>query len=124
SFTAFALVSVRNGALNHLKKEDTRFRHETASSDTLADTGVLTLPGQPDETDIRYLQIITAVNNLPEQRRKVFILSRQHDMTYAGIARTLGISVNTVKMHLRLAYQELRNLLKIWVPLLFFFKIF
>ena len=124
SFAGFALVSVRNSALNHLKKENTRLRHETASFNASPDTGVVALPGQPDETDRRYLEIITAVNNLPEQRRKAFILSRQHHMKYADIAVELDISVNTVKMHLRLAYQELRTLLKIWAPLIFFFKIF
>jgi len=124
SFAGFALVSVRNGALNYLKKETTRLKHETASSPVLTDAGVSHLSGQPDDTDRRYLQIITAVNNLPEQRRKAFILSRQHQMKYADIAKELGISINTVKMHLRLAYQELRDLLKIWAPVIFFFKIF
>jgi len=124
SFAAFALVSVRNAALNHLKKEDTRLKHETASFAASADTGALPMAGQPDETDLRYLQIITAINLLPEQRRKAFVLSRQHNMKYADIAKDLGISINTVKMHIRLAYQELRSLLKIWGPVIFFFKIF
>ena len=124
SFTGFALVSVRNSALNHLKKESTRLRHETASFNTIPDEGIPALPGQPDETDLRYLQLITAVNNLPEQRRKAFVLSRQQHMKYADIAQELGISINTVKMHLRLAYQELRSLLKIWAPFVLFFKIF
>ena len=121
TFGGFALVSVRNAALNYLKKESTRLKHETASFSTSSSEEMPSLASQPDETDQRYLQIITAINNLPEQRRKAFILSRQHNMKYADIAVELGISVNTVKMHLRLAYQELRGLLKLLLPFILFF---
>jgi RNA polymerase sigma-70 factor (ECF subfamily) len=118
TFGGFALVSVRNAALNYLKKESTRLKHETASFSALSNE----LPAaQPDETDQRYLQIINAINNLPEQRRKAFILSRQQNKKYAEIAAELGISVNTVKMHLRLAYQELRELLKLMLPFILYF---
>jgi RNA polymerase sigma-70 factor (ECF subfamily) len=123
SFAGFALVSVRNAALNYRQKESTRLKHETASSSLLAGEEMPVLAGQPDEADQRYLQIITAINNLPEQRRKAFVLSRQDNMKYADIASVLGISVNTVKMHVRLAYQELRGLLKLlWPFFLFFLK--
>jgi RNA polymerase sigma-70 factor (ECF subfamily) len=121
TFGGFALVSVRNAALNYLKKESTRLKHETASFSTFSTEEMPSLASQPDETDQRYLQIITAINNLPEQRRKAFILSRQHNIKYADIAVELGISVNTVKMHLRLAYQELRGLLKLMLPFILFF---
>jgi RNA polymerase sigma-70 factor (ECF subfamily) len=121
SFGGFALVSVRNSALNYLKKENTRLRHETASSSTAEGNDAPVQPGQPDETDRRYLAIINAINQLPEQRRKAFILSRQQHMKYADIAIELGISINTVKMHIRLAYQELRGLGKLLLPFLPFF---
>ena len=121
SFGGFALISVRNAALNYLKKESTRLKHETASFSTFSGEETLSPAGQPDETDQRYLQIITAINNLPEQRRKAFILSRQPNMKYADVAKELGISVNTVKMHLRLAYRELRDLLALLFPFFLFF---
>ena len=121
SFGGFAHVSVRNAALNYLKKESTRLKHERASFSTFSNEETMSLAGQPDETDLRYLQIITAINNLPEQRRKAFILSRQPNMKYADVAKELGISVNTVKMHLRLAYNELRNVLGLLLPFFFFF---
>lgn len=121
TFGGYALVSVRNAALNYLKKESTRLKHETASFSTFSAEEMPSPASQPDETDQRYLQIIAAINNLPEQRRKAFILSRQHNKKYAEIALELGISVNTVKMHLRLAYQELRHLLKLLLPFILFF---
>jgi len=121
SFAAFALVSVRNATLNYLKKESTRQKHETASFAAFSDPEASSLPAHSEEADQRYLRIIQAVNNLPEQRRKAFILSRQQNMKYADIARELGISVNTVKMHIRLAYRELRDFFKILIPFLSFF---
>jgi RNA polymerase sigma-70 factor (family 1) len=120
SWKAFAARAIKNSAINYLRKEDTRTRHETASSSTGADEPVL--PGTPvDETDQLYLRAIQAINNLPEQRKKVFIMSRQQNMKYADIAQALGISINTVKMHIKLAYQELRSILKT-IP--FFFPFF
>lgn len=120
SFGGFAVISVRNAALNYLKKENTRLKHETASSSVFSGEETPLSASQPDDLDQRYLQIITAINNLPEQRRKAFILSRQHNKKYAEIASELGISVNTVKMHLRLAYNELRNVLGLLLPFFFF----
>jgi RNA polymerase sigma-70 factor (ECF subfamily) len=120
SWKGFAARSVKNSALNYLKKEDTRIKHETASfSNSVADHE-LPVTASPEEADQRYLDVLQAINKLPEQRRKVFILSRQPDMKNADIAEALGISVNTVKMHIRLAYQELRNILKA-IPFFFYF---
>lgn len=120
SFGGFAVISVRNASLNYLKKENTRLKHETASSSVFSGEETPSPASQPDDLDQRYLQIITAINNLPEQRRKAFILSRQHNKKYAEIASELGISVNTVKMHLRLAYNELRNVLGLLMAFFFF----
>lgn len=119
SWKAFAARSVKNAALNQLQKENIRHKHENAAlysteslkEDTEADTA----------EEQRYLNLITAINQLPEQRRKVFLLSRRPDLRYTDIASMLGISVNTVKMHVRLSYQELREVLKSVLIIFYFF---
>ena len=116
SWKAFACRSVRNSALNYLKKENIRIKHETASQPAVPDN-VTPLSSPIEESDERYLQVLKAIGNLPEQRKKVFLLSRQPEMKYADIATELDLSINTVKMHLRLAYQELRNALKFLIIL-------
>jgi RNA polymerase sigma-70 factor (ECF subfamily) len=119
SWKAFALRSVKNAALNYLKKEDRRMKHETASGPAGAMNGNLPPDNQADAADERYLRLLQAIDQMPEQRKKVFLLSL--DSTYAEVANELNISINTVKMHLKLAYNELRNMIP-W--LLLFLKLF
>ena len=49
------------------------------------------------------------VETMPERRRMVFLLSRQHELTYAEIAAVLDISVKTVEKHMTLALKTLRD---------------
>jgi len=46
---------------------------------------------------------------LSPQRRKVFVLSREHDMSYADIAKELNLSQNTVENHMVAALSFLRK---------------
>ena len=48
------------------------------------------------------------IENLPEQRRDVLKMSVYKKMSYLQIAEVMHISVNTVKTHMKKAYQELR----------------
>jgi RNA polymerase sigma-70 factor, ECF subfamily len=50
-----------------------------------------------------------AMDDLPEQMRKVFCLKIINEMTSPEIAVALGISVNTVKAHIFQARQKLRE---------------
>ena len=47
--------------------------------------------------------IEAAINQLPEQQRRIYKLSREGGLTYEEIAAELNISRNTVKEHLRRA---------------------
>ena len=121
SWKAFAATSVKNAALNYLRKENIRQKHETAAQSLISGFQSEAQPASANEQDERYFQLIEAVNRLPEQRRRIFLLSRKPQMRYVDIAEELGISVNTVKMHVRLAYQELRTLMKVLMVLYYFF---
>ena len=52
-------------------------------------------------------EIRQAINRLPDECRAVFIKSRFEEKTYECIARELGISVNTVKYHIKMALSRL-----------------
>lgn len=52
-------------------------------------------------------EIRRAINRLPDECRAVFIKSRFEEKTYECIARELGISVNTVKYHMKMALSRL-----------------
>lgn len=84
--------------------------------------------GLADESDYRLRQQETEtvygelIANLSPQRRKVFELSRQSDMSHAEIARELNISKNTVVVHMSAALKTFRTALKLLeVSLLFSF---
>jgi RNA polymerase sigma-70 factor (ECF subfamily) len=52
-----------------------------------------------------------AVQQLPDQQRAVFELSRNEGLDYTTIAAQLGISRSTVKNHMTKALQSLRQYL-------------
>ena len=52
-------------------------------------------------------EIRQAINRLPDECRAVFIKSRFEEKTYECIASELGISVNTVKYHMKMALSRL-----------------
>jgi RNA polymerase sigma-70 factor (family 1) len=114
SFIAYAVRSVRNRSLNYLQKEEVRQRHEGGSGSAGHEDPhtAATLQQQKDEQRARLLQAIEA---LPEQRRKVFVLVHFHQVTYGEAAEKLGLSLNTVKTHMKLAYSALRSSLLLFV---------
>jgi RNA polymerase sigma factor, sigma-70 family len=59
----------------------------------------------------RELKLIEALNALPPQRQEAFLLAHYHNKSYTEISREMGVSVNTVKTHLRLAMNQLREML-------------
>jgi RNA polymerase sigma-70 factor (ECF subfamily) len=67
---------------------------------SLADEGLITT-----ETSLLLEEV---VRNMPDQRRRVFELSRKEGLSYNEIAREMGISLNTVRTHMTFALKELR----------------
>ena len=58
-----------------------------------------------------------AIDEMPEERRRVFILVRMENKTYQEAADMLHISVNTVKYHLKRAHAELQDKLSAYILL-------
>lgn len=54
-----------------------------------------------------------AIENLPEQCRRVFKMSRYEHMSYNEIAENLGISPHTVQFHISVALTRLRKILSV-----------
>ncbi len=71
-------------------------------------------------------KIREAIDCLPLERRKIFIMSRYDNLTYAEIAAKLGISVKTVENQMGKALKTLREELSEYLPwlVLFFFEVF
>lgn len=70
---------------------------------------------QLNELKLRYRQ---ALADLPEECRKIFVLSREHEFSYREIADYLGISIKTVENQMGKALRVLRNRLGEYLPLI------
>jgi RNA polymerase sigma-70 factor (ECF subfamily) len=110
SYRAYLFRAVRNRAYNYVRQNF----HRGASLDDAA-----TAPSkedlQPDsitQYDELYQTVEKAIDSLPLQRRKVYLMNRFDGKSYADIAGELGISARTVEVHIRLATHALRDLLR------------
>ncbi len=57
------------------------------------------------------LMIFQAVSNMPEQRRKIFTLSRYNGVPNKEIAMLLGLNIRTVENHITNALADIRTAL-------------
>jgi RNA polymerase sigma-70 factor (ECF subfamily) len=60
------------------------------------------------------IRLYKAIDDLPEQCRKVFRMSRFEELKQQEIADRLGISIKTVKNHITHALQQLNRVLDEW----------
>lgn len=71
------------------------------------------------EEDIEHV-VTSAINNLPERCKLIFLKSRVEGKKYKEIADELGVSVNTVENQMSIALKKLRVELKDLLPLFVF----
>ena len=107
SFSSFLYTMARNRILNYFRDID-------------IDVKVKSIIAQinPVEEDIieseliytEYQKILKeAIEALPPQRKKIFNMSREDNMTHKEIAAQLGISVNTVQEHISESLRFIKN---------------
>lgn len=111
SLRSYLLVSVRNRCLNHLASV---WERNSSSLDGKALTEVERLMDADHPLNRLVSQeleeaVEKAVRELPETTRHVFLLHRDEGLKYEQIASALGISVNTVKYHMKRALAQLRD---------------
>ena len=124
SIRSYLFRAVRNGCMNVLKHIDIREEYKAASEQ---ETRKSQRSGEDEMIIIELEQKIRdAIDRLPLERRKVFIMSRYDGLTYSQIAEKLGISVKTVENQMGKALKTLRIELSEYLPwvILFFFDTF
>ena len=111
SFKTYLYRAARNQALNFLRRAKLERRwqeeqgvHEEPSASYSADDGAT---GQELTVAVQ-----EAIERLPPRCREVFLLSRDGGLTYAEIARTLGISIKTVETQMGRGLKALRSALQ------------
>ncbi len=104
SMSSYLYRAVRNEALNYLKHEAVVRRWQTECP--AAEEPVTPEEELAGQTLAHRLE--KAIGQLPERRREIFLLSRQHGLTYRQIADLLGISPTTVETQIARALLALR----------------
>ena len=117
SVAAYLYRAVYNDSLNYLRHNKVKAAHQTYTTRNTEEGNHAT-----DPASLRELQqkIDTSINELPEQCRTIFQMSRFEDLTYRSIADKLGISVKTVENQMGKALRVLRTKLIDYLPVLLF----
>ncbi|KKB57063.1 RNA polymerase sigma-70 factor [Parabacteroides goldsteinii] len=127
---ALLLTTLKNKSLDHLKHEAVK----TEALHTLTDMrqreldiriSTLEACNPEDIFSTEVQQIVTAtLALLPEQTRRVFEMSRFENKTNKEIAEELQLTVKGVEYHITKALKPLRENLKDYLPLFYFYFFF
>ncbi|MNJ99976.1 ECF RNA polymerase sigma factor SigE [compost metagenome] len=103
-FINYAKISVKNRSLDFIKNKNQQLilvpdHPQEISSESFYN----------EEIDEQFLKIHEIANLMPKQRKEVFLLNSEGKLKQSEIAAKMGVSINTVKTHVKLAYQFIRQ---------------
>lgn len=107
SVAAYLFTAARNRALNYIKSQSRKSDNEIPLNQYHDEADHRT----EEQMDAKELQkaLYAAIDQLPEKRREVFVLSRFEGKSYKEIAEILNISVKTVEAQMGKALSTLRE---------------
>lgn len=114
---AYLYSAVRYRVLNQYRSTEVerRFEERMTTESGVTDTAI-TFESSDALLNVSELRsaLIAAMRQIPPRSREVFVLNREHHMSYAEIAKMLGISIKTVEVHMGKALAILRTALREW----------
>ena len=118
SLKAYLYKCVYNDCLNYIQHTKTVLKYQDHAVYTMKDSNGKT----SDKLEHNELQhrLEKALNDLPEQCRTIFQMSRFEELKYREIADQLGISIKTVENQMGKALKILRLKLVDFLPALLF----
>lgn len=124
-FSAYLFTAMKNVMFNHLRKKELLTTDISFLPEQAATAGHLA------DHHLQYKELEQVyqlkLSQLSPQRRKIFKLSREEQMTYPQIAESMNLSVNTIKTQMLVSLKYLRESLKehiditILLAVIFFF---
>lgn len=105
SYRAYLFKSVRHRAYNYVKFELSR----KCPDEKYCTTQAFSNPDEILQYDELYQLLEETINALPQQCKRVFVLSRLENKRYHDIAKELDISVKAIEAHISKALRILRK---------------
>ena len=106
---AYLFNSTRNACLNYLNDHQRSQQKEALFLKRMSQTDSIEEVMMKAKREI---EIYKAIDSLPEQCKRTFILCNVNELKYNEAAEELNVSVNSVKTQMKKAYRILRNTLK------------
>ena len=118
SIKAFLYRSVHNECLNCLERQKHKVSHQEFV--IYANRSAINNEGAAMRVELSELEtrLKKAMNELPEQCRTIFYMSRFDELKYREIAAQMGLSIKTVEAQMGKALKVLRKKLIDFLPML------
>jgi RNA polymerase sigma-70 factor (ECF subfamily) len=124
SLKAYLYKCVYHDSLNFLKHQKIKTKYQDFASYTM-NTQHLPASSKVEMTELEY-NLGLALNELPEQCRTIFQMSRFEELKYREIAERLGLSIKTIENQmgkaLRILRLELADFLSLFLLGLMYYK--
>lgn len=101
--------AIQNRCLNYIRKQETEQKKQEnyhIAPDTTAEKN--------EEVEHTYIQLDNAMEALPAQRKEALKLVYLQDKKYQEAADMMGISINSLKTHLKIGLKNLREALNLF----------
>ena len=103
----YLLRLVKNACLNYQVHEKVKERYLLEKRMT-EEEGEEVPADEEEEFEVQYARLRKVVDGLPEKCRAIFILGCVDGLSYKEVSEKMGVSVNTVKTQIKLAYRKLK----------------
>lgn len=115
--SAYLFLLARNEVIDHFRTQQRFIKYQSSAEFEDAEDMQINY-------DLELIQQIVeqTVSQMPEQRKRIYKLSREENMSNVDIATSLGISKRTVEKHISLALEQIRFVLSridVWLFFLF-----
>lgn len=99
----------KHAAMNYLRGLKRRDKHHQIAMDIYEEEESVDEEERQEQLALIYM----AINSLPEERRKIFLMVIVEGKKYREVAEVLQISINTVKTQISRALSAIRETLKV-----------